>query len=150
MQTTFAPLLTIRNATPSFVTIVVALYALQAGGRRGAFLGLIAGALTDAVAGTGGGWTIAYTLVALGCGAVARGFFADGIVPPSFLVGCAVLVRDAIFWIVMIAEGYPRGYATVHLHAALESALFTAVCALVYGLWRVRFRHERTRIERYA
>ena len=85
----------------------------------------MAGVLTDAVAGTGGAWTLAYTLFALVCGGITRGFFADGVVLPSLFVGVAVVVRSAIFWIIMAAEGYPRGYGAVHLHAALESALLT-------------------------
>jgi rod shape-determining protein MreD len=120
------------------------------GARRGALLGLVAGVLTDAVAGTGGAWTIAYTLLALVCGAVSRGFFADGAVMPSLFVGVAVIARSALFWVVMTAEGYPRGYGAVHLHAALESGALTAVYAFVYLLVRARFGGEPTRIERYA
>jgi rod shape-determining protein MreD len=150
VQTAFAPLLVVRGGMPSFVTIAIALYALRVGARRGAFLGLVAGALTDAVAGTGGAWTIAYTLLALGCGAVARGFFADGLFPPSLLVGLAVVARSAIFWIVMSLEGYPRGFGTTHLHAALESGALTAVYAFAYLLFRARFGDVQTRIVRYG
>jgi hypothetical protein len=106
--------------------------------------------LTDAVAGTGGAWTLAYTLLALVCGGITRGFFADGVVLPSLFVGAAVVARNALFWIIMSAEGYPRGYGAVHLHAALESGVLTAVYAFVYLLFRSRFGGEPTRIERYA
>ncbi len=150
VQTTFAPYLTVRNGIPSFVTAVIVLYALRAGARRGIVLGVIAGALTDMVAGTGGGWTIADMLVALGCGAVSRGFFADGLFPPILLVAVAVIVRDAIFWLVMLAEGYPRGYFSVHLHATLISAALTAAATFVYVVVRSRIGRERPRIERYA
>ena len=149
-QTAFAPLLVVRNGIPSFVTIAVVLYALRLGARRGALLGLVAGVLTDAVAGTGGAWTLAYTLLALLCGAVSRGFFADGVILPSLFVGVAVLGRSLLFWVIMSAEGYPRGYGAVHLHAALESGALTAVYAFVYLLYRSRFGGEPTRIERYA
>jgi hypothetical protein len=110
----------------------------------------VAGVLTDAVAGTGGAWTLAYTLLALVCGGITRGFFADGVVLPSLFVGVAVVVRSALFWIIMSAEGYPRGFGAVHLHAALESGVLTAVYAFVYLLFRSRFGGEPTRIERYA
>jgi rod shape-determining protein MreD len=150
VQTVFAPLLVIRGGIPSFVTIAVVLYALRLGARRGAALGLVAGVLTDSVAGTGGAWTLSYTLLALSCGVVSRGFFADGIVLPSLVIGVAVIVRSALFWIVMTAEGYPRGYGIVHLHAALESGLLTAIYAFVYLLFRSRYGGEPTRIERYA
>ena len=150
VQTAFAPLLVVRNGIPSFVTIAVVLYALRVGARRGATLGLIAGVLTDAVAGTGGTWTVAYTLLALLCGGLTRGFFADGVALPSLFVGVAVVVRNALFWVIMSAEGYPRGYGTVHLHAALESGALTAVYAFVYLMFRARFGGEPTRIERFA
>ena len=150
VQTAFAPLLVVRGGIPSFVTIAVVLYELRLGARRGALLGLVAGVLTDAVAGTGGAWTLAYTVLALVCGAVSRGFFADGAVLPSLFVGAAVIARSAMFWIVMSAEGYPRGYGAVHLHAALESGVLTAIYAFVYLLIRARFGGEPTRIERYA
>jgi rod shape-determining protein MreD len=150
IQTVFAPLLQVRNGIPSFVTIAVVLYALRVGARRGSVLGLIAGVLTDAVAGTGGAWTIAYTLLALMTGGVSRGFFADGAPLTGLFVGVAVIARSAIFWIVMSAEGYPRGYGAVHAHAALESGVLTTVYAVVYLLFRARFGGEQTRIERYA
>jgi rod shape-determining protein MreD len=150
VQTVFAPLLLVRGGIPSFVTIAVVLYALRVGARRGALLGLLAGVLTDSIAGTGGAWTLAYTALAMLCGAVSRGFFADGMVMPSLFVGVAVVVRSALFWITMSAEGYPRGFGAVHLHAALESGALTAVYAFVYMLFRARYGGEPTRIERFA
>jgi len=150
VQTAFAPQLIVRGGIPSFVTIAVVLYALRLGARRGAVLGLVAGVLTDAVTGTGGAWTLAYTLLALACGGITRGFFADGVVLPSLFVGAAVVVRSALFWIAMSAEGYPRGFGTVHLHAALESGLLTSVYAFVYLIFRSRYGGQPTRIERYA
>ena len=150
VQTAFAPFLIVRSGMPSFVTIAIVLYALRVGSRRGAALGLVAGVLTDAVAGTNGAWTIAYTLLALATGRVSRGFFADGAVLPSIAIGSAVILRSAIFWIVMSAEGYPRGYGAAHLHGALESGLLTAVYAFVYLIFRARFGGEQTRIERFA
>ncbi len=150
VQTAFAPLLLVRNGIPSFVTIAVVLYALRLGARRGAVLGLVAGVLTDAVAGTGGAWTLAYTVLALAFGGITRGFFADGVVVPSLFVGVAVVVRNALFWVVMSAEGFPRGYGTMHLHAALESGALTADYAFVYLVFRARFGGQPTHIERYA
>lgn len=150
VQTVFAPYLLVRSGMPSFVTIAVVLYALRLGARRGSVLGLIAGILTDCIAGTGGAWTIAYTLLALLAGGVSRRFFADGMLLPSIAVGVAVIARSAIFWIVMSAESYPRGYGSTHLHGALESGLLTAICAFAYLLFRNRFGGERTRIERFA
>ena len=150
VQSFASPWLTARNAVPSFATIVVVLYALRAGARRGLVVGILAGALTDALAGTAGGWTIADTLVVAFVGAVSGGFFADGIVPPSFLVAAAVLLRDGVFWIVMAMEGYPRGFGTRHLHESLWQALITGSCALAYLAFRQRYAGVTTRVERYS
>ena len=150
VQTVFAPWLTIHGAMPSFATIVVVLYALRAGIRGALVLGAIAGVATDVLAGTGGGWTVAYLAIAAGSSAVRSRFFADGIVLPSVLVAVAVLVRDAIFWIVMTAEGYPRGYGTSHLHIAIEQAVLTGCAAAVIQLVRARFGDQGDRITRYA
>lgn len=149
LQATLAPWLSFRHAVPAFAAIPVVLYALRAGARSGAVLAIVAGALTDAVAGTAGGWTIAYTAVAFGVGSVSRGFFADGIAPPSILVTAAVVVRDAIFWIVMAIQGYPRGFGTTHLHESLWQAALTGACALVYLAVRSRVASP-TRIERFG
>lgn len=149
-QTVAAPWITFRHASPSLVTIAVVLYALRCGPLRGAVLGAIAGTLTDIIAGTGGGWTIAQTAIGLGVGAVSGGFFADGVLPPSFLVAGAVLVRNAIFWSVMAFEGYARGYGTTHLHETIWQAALTGACAFGYLAVRSRFVDETTRIERYA
>jgi len=150
VQTVAAPWLSFRHAVPSFTTIAIVLYALRVGGRRGMALAVVAGALTDALAGTAGGWTIADALVVLLVGAIAGGFFADGILPPSFLVAAAVFVRDGVFWIVMAMEGYPRGYGTTHLHESLWQALITGLCTLVYLAARGRYAGVSTRVERYG
>ncbi len=148
-QTVFAQLVTLHNTIPSLVTVAVVLYALKAGARRAALLGVIAGILEDCFAHSGGAWTIATTLTALGAGAVARGFFSDGIVTLSAVVGLAVVVRDALFWAVMSLEGYPPGLAVVHVHATLWQAALSALCALVYLVFRARFINDRTAIERF-
>jgi rod shape-determining protein MreD len=150
VQCVLAPTLTFRHALPSFTTIAIVLYAMHAGSRRGALVGIIAGALTDAVSGTGGAWTIADTLVGLGAGAIVRVYFADGVLAPSLLVAAAVLVRNAIFWVVMVMEGYPRGFGTTHLHETIWQALLTGMCALAYLAGRSRFFNVATRIERYG
>lgn len=149
-QTVGSTTLNLRHASPSLSAIVIVLYALRVGGRRAAAVGLVGGVLTDALAGTAGGWTIADTATALAVSAVARGFFADGILPPSFLVALAVFVRDGIFWSVMAIEGYPRGFGTTHLHESLWQAAITALCALGYLYVRTRFFDDSTHIERYG
>ncbi len=150
VQTAFAPWITVHGALPSFATIVVVLYALRVGARRAVLLGALAGILTDVISGTGGGWTLAYLAIALGSGAVRAVVFADGIVMPSIVVAAAVLVRNALFWIVMTAEGYPRGFGTLHLHVAMEQALFTGLVAAVVQLIRARLGDPADGVARYA
>jgi rod shape-determining protein MreD len=149
-QTVFAPLLTFRGAVPSLVTLAVVLYASRAGARRGAQLALPAGLLLDVFAGTGGGFTLATTLVAILVGGLSRRMFADGVFAPAFLCGVAILFRDLIFWSVMGLEGYPRGFAIPHLHEALWRALLTALVAFIWLVVRGRLVTDKTTIERYA
>ncbi|MFN2459079.1 MAG: rod shape-determining protein MreD [Candidatus Velthaea sp.] len=148
-QTTFAPYLMYRGAVPSFVTIAIVLYAIRAGARRGAVLGIIAGALEDVFAGTGGAWTVASTIVALGVGAVARGFFSDGFPMLGALVAITVLARDTVFWLVMRLEGYPPGLATAHAHTAIVQAALTGFITVLYLIGRSRLVVDRTNVERY-
>lgn len=148
VQSVLAPFITIRGAVPSLVMIPVVLFALRRGARNGAIVGVVAGALGDVLAGTGGAWTIADTVIALAAGGIARGFFSDGFLMPSALVGAAVIVRDGIFWALESLEGYPPGYGEAHLHATLWQGLLTAIVALAAMVVRSRFFPDTTRIER--
>jgi rod shape-determining protein MreD len=150
IQTALAPLLTFRGVVPSLSLIAVVLYASRAGARRGAQLAIPAGLLLDIIAGTGGGFTVATTLVALVVGGLSRRMFADGVFAPAILCGVAILVRDLAFWSVMGIEGFPRGYAVTHLHEALWRALLTAIVAFVWLIVRGRLITDKTTIERYA
>jgi rod shape-determining protein MreD len=149
IQTMFAQFVTFHGTLPSLVTITVVLYAAKVGARRGAVLGIVAGVLEDSFAGTGGAWTIATTLMALAVGGISRTFFADGFGMLAVLVAIAVLLRDAIFWAVMSMQGYPRGLASAHLHAALWQAAMTAACTLLYLFLRDRIFTDRMTVERY-
>jgi rod shape-determining protein MreD len=149
-QATLAPLITFRGAVPSFVMIAVVLYAVRVDMRRAAIIGLIAGALEDALGAGSGSWMIATTLVAAGVGAIARGFFSDGFVILGALVGLAVAVRDFLFWGLMRLEGFPNGLGTTHLHIALWQAVLTGTATIVYLIARSRFVVDRTNVERYS
>jgi rod shape-determining protein MreD len=149
-QTVVIPLLAFRGAVPSLVTIAVVLYASRAGARRGAMLAVPAGLLEDVFAGTGGGWTIATTVVALLVGGLSRRMFADGAFVPALLCGLAVLVRDLVFWCVMRMEGFPPGFATAHAHTSLWRALLTALVAFAWLVVRGRLVTDKTTIERYG
>ena len=149
-QTVIVPLFAFRGAVPSLVTIAVVLYASRAGARRGALLGLPAGLLEDIFGGTGGGWTLATTIAGLLAGGFSRRMFADGAFVPAVLCALGVLVRCVIFWAVMRIEGFPAGYAVAHVHAALWSALLTAIVAFLWLVVRRRLVTDKTTIERYG
>lgn len=149
VQTVLAPELTLRSAAPSFVTIGIVLYALQAGARRGAMLGLIGGALTDVFAGSPGGWTIAETVMGCACGSLTRVVFADSALARSAVVAGAIIVRNALFWTIAALEGYPRGYGTLHLHTTVWQAFLTAGCTILYVIARARMGTVRTHVERF-
>jgi rod shape-determining protein MreD len=150
LQTVLVPLLVFRGAVPSLVTIAVVLYASRAGARRGALLALPAGMLEDVFAGSGGGWTISTTIVALLVGLFSRRMFADGAFVPAVLCGVAVLVRDAMFWPIMRIEGFPPGFAVAHAHTSLWRALLTAIIAFGWLVIRGRLVTDKTTIERYG
>ena len=64
LQTSVAPWLAVRGARVSFVTLIVAWYALRTGSLHGVTFGLIAGSCEDALAGsTGVAWTFATAFV---------------------------------------------------------------------------------------
>lgn len=149
LQVMFAPYLAIRDAVPSLVAIPVVLFAVRGGARRGAILGIIAGALEDIYAGTPGAWTIATTLLALAIGRMGRGFFSDGFPMLGALVALGVLLRDLIFWTIMRIDGYPDGLGVAHLHASLYQALYTGILTVIYLVVRTRVVVDRTNVERY-
>lgn len=150
LQTVLVPLLAFRGAVPSLVTIAVVLYASRAGARRGALLALPAGLLEDVFAGSGGGWTVSTTVVALLVGLFTRRMFADGAFVPAVLCGGAVLIRDLLFWSIMRIEGFPPGFAVAHAHTSMWRALLTALVAFAWLILRGRLVTDKTTIERYG
>lgn len=122
------PFFTLRGAQLSIVLVVVVWYALHADLRRAAIFGLIAGLCEDALgAQTGAAWTVSTTLTAMAAGLLSRWIFADSIPAATAIVVAATLLRRMIFWIAMALEGYPPGYARLHLHEALWEALLNAL-----------------------
>ncbi|HEY5257726.1 MAG TPA: rod shape-determining protein MreD [Candidatus Baltobacteraceae bacterium] len=133
----------LREAVPSALLVAVVYYAMRVDMRRAGVYGLIAGLCADLLGGTGGAWTIASTLTAIGVGALSRLFFADSLLLAASMAAVATLVRDAIFWIVRSAQGYPAGLAGLHFHQTLWQALLDAVLIAVVILltrWRENYR----------
>jgi rod shape-determining protein MreD len=116
-----------RNAELSAVFIVVIWYATHADVRRAAIFGLIAGLCEDLLSThTGAAFTISTMLAAAIAGTLSGAFFADS-VPLGFIVMfLSTLVRNAFFWSIMALEGYPSGFARIHLHQTAWQALLNA------------------------
>ena len=132
LQTQLLHAFAIHGATVSLVLIVVVYESLRGPMPRAALIGLIAGLAEDALsAGTGAGWTIATTLTAAAVNLLGRWFFADAPIAGAVVVAIATLLRRLVFWVVMALEGYPPGYARLHLHQALWEALVNAIVAAV-------------------
>jgi rod shape-determining protein MreD len=143
--------LAFRHAEPSAVLVAVVWYGLRTDARRAALFGLIAGACEDLLggaltgAGTGGAWTIATTATALLVSSLSQRFFADSIPVVGTAVAIATLFRRLLYWTVMSLEGYPRGYAQVHLHEALWEALLNVVLVILLMLGARMLENRRAR-----
>lgn len=126
---------TFRGAEVSTVVVVLVWYALRADLLQAVAFGLAAGLCEDIFsAQTGVAWTMATPLTALFVSWLSRWFFADSIPILAGVVIAATLLRRMLFWIVMALQGYPPGYARVHLHEALWEALLNAVLVSVLAL----------------
>lgn len=135
---------TLRGAEASAVLVVLVWYALRSDALHAAAFGLLAGLCEDVFsAQTGVAWTAASPLTALFVVWLSRWLFADSIPILAGVVIVATLVRRTIFWIVMALQGYPPGFARVHLHAALWEALLNAVLVTILLLLS-RWRESRT------
>lgn len=129
-----------RGAEPSAVLVVVVWYALRADFLHAVSFGLLAGLCEDIFsAGTGVAWTAATPITALFVSWLSRWFFADSIPILASVVILATLLRRMVFWVVMALQGYPAGYARLHLHQALWEALLNAILVtalLLLARWR--------------
>jgi rod shape-determining protein MreD len=131
-QIEFAHYLTLRGAEVSAVLVTVVWYALRGNAVNAAVFGLIAGLCEDIFsAQTGVAWTVATPLAALFVNRLSRWFFADSIPAVAVVVIAATLLRRMFFWVVMALQGYPTGYARLHLHEALWEAVINALLAAV-------------------
>jgi rod shape-determining protein MreD len=130
VQTSLAAHLQFRGATISFVTLIVAWYAVRTGSLRGLTFGLIAGACEDALAGsTGAAWTFATGLVGLACGRFCGTWFADtrlALIPGAAV---ATFLRYCAFAVAMQLEGRPIPLPLAHLHAAFWQSALDALVA---------------------
>ncbi len=132
LQSTIGPRLAFRGASVSFVTLIVAWYAVRTGSFHGLMFGLIAGACEDALAGaTGVAWTFATALVGLLCGRLSRTWLADTRLVLVPAAGIVTLLRYGAFFVAMKLEGRALELPLVHLHAALWQSALDALVALL-------------------
>lgn len=145
-QITVMHYLTLRGAEPSLVLVTVVWYALRADLAYAAAFGFIAGVCEDAFSalppGTGAGWIAALPMTTLFVSWLSRWFFADSIPIVAGVVLIATLLSRMLFWVVMALQGYPTGYARLHLHQALWEALLNAILVSLLMLIG-RFRESR-------
>ena len=143
-QIEFMHYVTFRGAEASAVVVVVVWYALRADLLHAAAFGLLAGLCEDIFsAQTGIAWTAATPLAAMFVSYLSRWFFADSIPILASVVVVATLLRRMLFWVVMALQGYPAGYARLHLHQALWEALLNAVLVTLL-LLLARLRESRS------
>jgi rod shape-determining protein MreD len=136
LQSTLAPFLAIRGASPSLVTLVVGWYAIRTGSLRGLAFGLVAGACEDALAGLSGvAWTFATGLAGVLAGRLARTWLADTkVVLVPFAAGIT-LVRYVAFVLIMEAQGSPLTLPLVHLRILAWQSVLDALVAFVVLLY---------------
>ncbi|HLI94923.1 MAG TPA: hypothetical protein VKT72_02430 [Candidatus Baltobacteraceae bacterium] len=133
-----------RGAQVSAVLVLVVWYALRADFLYAGAFGIVAGLCEDAFsAQTGIAWTVATPLTALFVSWLSRWFFADSIPAFAGVVVVATLVRRMFFWVIMALQGYPPGYARLHLHQAVWEALLNALLAISL-LLVARIRESRS------
>jgi len=146
LQTEVLHFFAFRHAEISAVLVVVIWYALHADLRRAALFGLIAGACEDVLATqTGAAFTISTTVTAALAGTLSSRFFSDSIPLGFAIMFGATVVRDAFFWTVLALQGYPGGYARMHVHESLWQALLNA---LVLGCLQLIARRRAQLAER--
>lgn len=139
VQLTIFPFVALRGAQPSAVLVAVMWYSIRSDPRRAVVVGLIAGFIEDAIAGTtGGAFTVGTALAAILGALASRGFFADSIPIVAGVTFVATIVRSVAFWTVMAIQGFPPGLARIHLHQSLWQAFLNASLAalLVIGVRR--------------
>jgi rod shape-determining protein MreD len=143
-QTTFAHVLVLRGAVPSFVLVAVVWYAIRVDALRAAAYGLAAGLLEDSLAATtGAAWTISTLVTAIVASLLSRGFFADSIPLAAVVTAIATLLRALLFWTISSLEGYPPGLGMQHFHQAIVASALNVV-AMVLAILAMR-RYEALR-----
>lgn len=131
LQVTFAHEWTLRGAQPSLLTVLVVWTGLRCGPTTGGWLGLLGGALEDALGG-GGASVLGMTLVGFLSGLLSSRFFADSPMAVVGAVAAGTVVRSAVTYVVLeIAFGDRGTYHRLAHATAWEVVLNCAIALLV-------------------
>ena len=132
----------VHGAQVSLVTVLLVWTGLRCGVTTGGWLGLVSGAVEDALGG-GGANVLATSLIGFGAGLLNVRFFADSL--PVFVsaVGAATLVRGAVTYAVSeLALGVRGSFHRVS-HELIWQVLLNCVCAAVVLLASRAIAHAR-------
>ena len=131
MQATFGHAWSLRGAHISLLTVLVVWTGLRCGPTTGGWLGLLGGALEDALGG-GGADVIGMTLVGFLSGLLSSRFFAESFVAVVAAVAGGTILRNAVSYAVFeIAYGDRGSYHRFAHATAWEVVLNCAFAALV-------------------
>jgi rod shape-determining protein MreD len=131
LQVTFGHAWTLRGAHISFLTVLVVWTGLRCGPTTGGWLGLLGGALEDALGG-GGASVLAMTIVGFLSGLLSSRFFADSLTAVVASVAGGTIARNAITYAVLeVAYGDRGSYHRIAHATAWEVVLNCALSVLV-------------------
>lgn len=144
LQSETGPLLAVRGAAPGFVLLFVLWYGLRTDMLGGFFVGTLAGACEDALAGwTGVAWMLSTAAVGLLSGRSAGTVVTESrlwLVPYAAL---ATLLRFGLFALVLRVEGHLMPLPVAHLHQALWQAALNALLTYAALTFVPRLRVSR-------
>jgi rod shape-determining protein MreD len=128
LQAAFGHAWTLRGAQPSLLTVLVVWTGLRCGPTTGGWLGLLGGALEDALGG-GGATVLAMTCIGFLSGLLSSRFFADSLPVVIAAVAGGTIVRNAIMYLVLEIGLGERGIYHRLAHAAAWETLLNCIVA---------------------
>jgi rod shape-determining protein MreD len=138
LQAAFGHAWTLRGAQPSLLTVLVIWTGLRCGPTTGGWLGLLGGALQDALGG-GGATVLAMTCIGFLSGLLSSRFFADSLPVVIAAVAGGTIVRNAITYLVLEIGLGERGIYHRLAHATawetLLNCVFAALAVIVLRWW---------------
>lgn len=134
----------LRGASPSLLTIVLIWSGLRGGALIGGWVGLVGGALEDALGG-GGVHALGAVAVSALAGALSRRFFPESIAVFAGAIVAGTLLRDSIDYVLAEVALGQRGLWLHVSHAMAWEALWNTLLAVmllvggrVWTAWRTQ------------